>query len=117
MLPYLLLCRKDAGQREHDLRVVFIAVRYMDRSGCSWRLAPNDLPLWAAVYQQFRRWLEAGVFVVVYKLDRPTRISRRLREDRGSLQKQRHQLRLSHQAVNTTSSMGRLILNVLLSFA
>ena len=34
----------------------------MDRSGCSWRLIPNDLPPWAAVYQQFRRWLDAGVF-------------------------------------------------------
>ena len=62
MLPYLLLCREDAGQREHDLRAVFNAVRYMARSGCSWRLIPNDLPPWAAVYQQFRRWLDAGVF-------------------------------------------------------
>ncbi len=62
VLPYLLLCREDAGQREHDLRAVFNAVRYMARSGCSWRLIPNDLPPWAAVYQQFRRWLDAGVF-------------------------------------------------------
>ena len=23
VLPYLLLCREDAGQREHDLRAVF----------------------------------------------------------------------------------------------
>ena len=34
----------------------------MAQSGCSWRLIPNDLPPWAAVYQQFRRWLDAGVF-------------------------------------------------------
>ena len=34
----------------------------MARSGCSWRLIPNDLPPWAAVYQQFWRWLDAGVF-------------------------------------------------------
>ena len=47
---------------EHDLRAVFNAVRYMARSGCSWRLIPNDLPPWAAVHQQFRRWLDAGVF-------------------------------------------------------
>lgn len=38
MLPYLLLCREDAGQHEHDLRAVFNAVRYMARSGCSERL-------------------------------------------------------------------------------
>lgn len=25
-------------------------------------MIPSDLPPWAAVYQQFRRWLDAGVF-------------------------------------------------------
>jgi transposase len=62
VLPYLLLCREDAGQREHDLREVFDAVRYVARSGCAWRMVPGDLPPWAAVCQQFRRWLDAGVF-------------------------------------------------------
>jgi transposase len=62
VLPYLLLCREDSGQREHDIREVFNALRYVARSGCAWRMVPGDLPPWAAVYQQFRRWLEAGVF-------------------------------------------------------
>jgi transposase len=65
VLPYLLLCREDAGQREHELRDVFDAVRYVARSGCAWRMIPGDLPPWAAVYQQFRRWLDAGVFVAL----------------------------------------------------
>ena len=65
VLPYLLLCREDAGQREHSLREVFDAVRYVARSGCAWRMVPGDLPPWAAVYQQFRRWLDAGVFEVL----------------------------------------------------
>ena len=50
---------------EHDLREVFDAVRYVARSGCAWRMVPGDLPPWAAVYQQFRRWLDAGVFEVL----------------------------------------------------
>ena len=62
VLPYLLLCREDAGQREHALRDVFDAVRYVARSGCAWRMIPGDLPPWTAVYQQFRRCLDAGVF-------------------------------------------------------
>ena len=32
------------------------------RTGSAWRYMPHDLPPWEAVYQQTRRWLEAGVF-------------------------------------------------------
>jgi transposase len=60
--PYLTLMREDAGQRAHDLREVFNALRYVARGGVSWRMVPNDLPPWAAVYQQAQRWLRAGAF-------------------------------------------------------
>src|SRR5687768_8250838 len=60
--PYLALTREDAPQRRHDLREVFNGLRYLVRSGTPWRMLPNDLPPWAAVYQQTRRWLAAGVF-------------------------------------------------------
>jgi transposase len=60
--PYLALVREDAPQRRHDLREVFNAVRYLVRTGAPWRMLPNDLPPWAAVYQQTQRWLAAGVF-------------------------------------------------------
>jgi transposase len=62
VLPYLLLSREDSAHREHDLRAVFNGVRYVARTGCPWRWMPNDLPPWSAVYQQMRRWLEAGCF-------------------------------------------------------
>ena len=60
--PYLTLMTEDAPQREHDLRDVFDAVRWVCRTGSPWRYLPNDLPPWAAVYQQAQRWLAAGVF-------------------------------------------------------
>lgn len=60
--PYLRLLPADAGQRVHALREVFNALRYVVRTGCPWRWLPNDLPPWAAVYQQTQRWLTAGVF-------------------------------------------------------
>jgi transposase len=63
--PYLTLMRDDAPQRRHDLREVFNALRYLVRTGAPWRLLPNDLPPWAAVYQQTQRWLAAGVFEAV----------------------------------------------------
>lgn len=60
--PYLTLCRLDSAQREHDLRAVFNALRWLVRTGAPWRMMPHDFPPWPAVYQQTRRWLRAGCF-------------------------------------------------------
>lgn len=60
--PYLTLMREDAPQRDHPLREVFNGLRYLVRSGASWRMMPHDLPPWHTVYQQTERWLAAGVF-------------------------------------------------------
>lgn len=60
--PYLTLLPEEAGQREHSLREVFNALRYIIKTGAPWRWMPNDLPPWAAVYQQAQRWLNAGCF-------------------------------------------------------
>src|SRR4051794_25975404 len=60
--PYLVLLREDAGQRLYSLRELFNGLRYVIRHGIPWRAMPNDLPPWAAVYQQAQRWLAAGVF-------------------------------------------------------
>jgi transposase len=59
---YLTLIAADAPQRRHDLREVFDALRWLVRTGAPWRYLPGDFPPWAAVYQQTRRWLAAGVF-------------------------------------------------------
>ena len=56
---------EDAPQREHELREVFDALRYIVRTGAHWRFMPNDLPPWAAVYQQTQRWMAAGVFEAI----------------------------------------------------
>src|ERR1700678_3719046 len=65
LTPYLTLMREDAPQREHSLRDLFNAVRYLVKTGCQWRFIPHDLPPWFAVYQQARRWLQAGVFEAI----------------------------------------------------
>lgn len=60
--PYLALIREDAAQRVYPLREMFNAVRYLARCGGPWRMLPNDLPPWHAVYEQMQRWIKAGVF-------------------------------------------------------
>lgn len=62
LIPYLTLMREDAPQRDYPLRELFNAMRYVVKTGCQWRFVPHDLPPWSAVYQQARRWLNAGVF-------------------------------------------------------
>jgi len=63
--PYLTLMSLDAPQRQHDLREVFNALRYVVRGGVPWRMLPNDLPPWYTVYQQTQRWLAAGSFAAI----------------------------------------------------
>src|SRR4029077_17917279 len=61
LLPYLALMREDAPQRDYPLRELFNAIRYVVKTGCQWRFLPHDFPPWTAVYQQARRWMQAGV--------------------------------------------------------
>src|SRR5260370_39687829 len=62
LLPYLTLMREDAPQRDYPLRELFNALRYLVKTSCQWRFLPHDFPPWTAVYQQARRWIQAGVF-------------------------------------------------------
>jgi transposase len=49
----------------YSLREVFNGLRWRVRAGAPWRMMPNDLPPWEAVYQQTLRWLNAGVFEAI----------------------------------------------------
>lgn len=63
--PYLALMKAEAPPREHSLRAVFNAVRYLIRAGCPWRMIPNDLAPWPIVSQQSQRWIAAGCFAAL----------------------------------------------------
>jgi transposase len=65
LVPFLTLMREDAPQREYSMRDLFNAMRYVVKTGCQWRFLPHDLPPWTAVYQQARRWMDAGVFEAI----------------------------------------------------
>jgi transposase len=63
--PYLTLMTQEAPQRVYELREVFNALRWIVHTGAPWRYLPGDFPPWEAVYQQTRRWLDAGVFATM----------------------------------------------------
>src|SRR6185295_18698535 len=83
LVPFLTLMREDAPQREYSMRDLFNAMRYVVKTGCQWRYLPNDLPPWSAVYQQARRWMQAGVFEeITHELHVHARIARHRAEQR-----------------------------------
>ena len=47
--------------RKTDMREVFNAVRYLDRTGCQWRLLPKDFPPHTTVYRYWWDWSRYGV--------------------------------------------------------
>ena len=42
--------------RETDPREILNAIFYLNKSGCPWRMIPNDFPPWETVYSYFREW-------------------------------------------------------------
>jgi transposase len=62
VVPHLTLLPEDALQRRYQLRAAFNAARWIAPTGAPWRYLPVDFPPWPAVYQQVRRWIEAGSF-------------------------------------------------------
>ncbi|BCL12651.1 IS5 family transposase [Micromonospora sagamiensis] len=58
--------RTDAGvggrTATHDLREIFNAILYVNRTGIAWRYLPHDLPPWQTVYGYFTAWTTDGIF-------------------------------------------------------
>jgi transposase len=70
--PYLTLLSEYAPQREYALRELFVALRYVVKTGCEWRFLPHDFPPWSAVYQQARRLPAAATRIPVRMIATPT---------------------------------------------
>jgi transposase len=61
--PFLEQNDSPKGRKpKYTKREVMNAIFYLIRSGCSWRHLPHDFPPWYAVYTQFVRWRNRGVF-------------------------------------------------------
>ena len=50
------------GRPRSCLRRVINSILYVAKSGCPWRLLPNDFPDWKTVYHHFRVWSRSGMW-------------------------------------------------------
>ena len=59
--PMIPAASTGGRKRETDMREVFNAIRYIDRTGCQWRQLPKDFPPHTTVYRYFWDWSRYGV--------------------------------------------------------
>jgi putative transposase len=60
--PYLPSAAPRGRPMLHSRRTIANAIFYLIRSGCAWRLLPNDLPPWQTVYHYWRTWRLNGIW-------------------------------------------------------
>lgn len=86
--------------RRVDLRRVVDALRYLERTGCQWRLIPREFPYWGTVRYYFDKWTQDGTW---------ERVNDRLRERaRVSIGRdpQPSAVLIDSQSVKTTGAGG-----------
>ena len=47
---------------KHNRREIVNAIFYITRSGCQWRMLPQDFPPWDLVYSYFQKWNREGTW-------------------------------------------------------
>jgi len=55
-------------RRKVDLREVLNAIRYLVRTGCGWRMLPQDFPPWQTVYWWFRTLMRRFLFNTIHDI-------------------------------------------------
>jgi putative transposase len=60
--PLIPAISEEAAHVKYTRREIVNGILYVLRSGCPWRLLPNDLPSWGTVYNYFRQWQKQGVW-------------------------------------------------------
>ena len=100
--PLLPAVRPGGRPREHPLREILDALRYVLRGGNAWRALPHDYPPWQTVYHYFRAWRWDGTW---------ERLNDELRElvrERAGRNAQPSAAILDSQSAKTTEKGGRV---------
>lgn len=53
--------------RKYELREIVNAILYLVKTGCQWRMLPQDFAPWKTVYYYFTIWKKAEVFEVIHE--------------------------------------------------
>jgi len=60
---------------ENTLGEIMNAILYVNKTGCRWRMLPQDFSAWQTVYYYFRKWKLEGGHIVVDTLGLPMAVA------------------------------------------
>lgn len=75
--------QKDTRKRDYDLREIWDAIFYIDKTGCQWRMLPHNFAPWTVVYYYFRNWKLSGLIHQIHAVCRPDELRNQVREKAG----------------------------------
>ncbi|NKB25889.1 MAG: transposase [Kiritimatiellae bacterium] len=52
----------QGAHRKYDMRQIVNAIFYRVKTGCQWRMLPQEFPPWQTVYDHLRRLKERGLW-------------------------------------------------------
>lgn len=90
----------DKRKRKHSYREILNAIFYLLKTGCQWRMLPNDFPKWQLVYYYFCKWRDDGLIEYIHECLRDVTRKRAGRDISPSLGL------IDSQSVRTTRSGG-----------
>ncbi len=64
--PLIPSAKSGGRERSVDIREVINAIFYLLKSGCQWRMIPNDFPKWQTVYDYFSKWKKDGTWKKIH---------------------------------------------------
>jgi putative transposase len=60
--PLLPPAKTTGRPRQWPLRLILDGIFYLVRSGCAWRMLPQEYPPWSTVHDYYRRWRRDGTW-------------------------------------------------------
>lgn len=98
--PLLPAAKPGGRPRTTELRSVVNAIFYVLRSGCAWRMLPQDFPPSPTVYMYFKQWRDDGTWERVHDVlrDRIRRLEGRKKSPSAAI--------VDSQSVKTTEKGG-----------
>ena len=64
--PLIPPAKPGGRERETDIREIINAIFYLLKSGCQWRMLPQDFPKWQTVYDYFSKWKKDGTWKKIH---------------------------------------------------